>query len=198
MPARLCKAVEDGDKKAVERLLAQKEADVNEKDEVSFEISVPSCMLPVFSCRSRLRFHPKQTIKGWRHADHYRSCEWERQNFGKVFLGKGEDSGFDFAPVVPSPFNVRFSLFRFPVVRWERLIAAGAKINAQNKQGYSALMVSAGHGHDACLRLVLSAGAIVDLRNNEGQTAAMLASANGHSTCLQQLLDADANVRFVG
>lgn len=55
------------------------------------------------------------------------------------------------------------------------IIAKGANVNQQSKEGVTALMVAAGHNNTAMIGLLLKAGADPDLRNKEGLTAAEIA-----------------------
>jgi ankyrin repeat protein len=55
------------------------------------------------------------------------------------------------------------------------LIAAGANVNAVNRDGQTALML-ASYGHLEIVKALIAAGANVNARNNEGETALMLAS----------------------
>jgi ankyrin repeat protein len=55
------------------------------------------------------------------------------------------------------------------------LIDRGAKVNAQDTQGYSALMIAAKVGQMAGVEFLLGKGASVDLKNNAGETALKLA-----------------------
>ena len=51
------------------------------------------------------------------------------------------------------------------------LIAAGARVNIQNKEGETALMEAAGDEDVEMVRALLLAGADVNLKNDEGETA---------------------------
>ncbi|HKE56347.1 MAG TPA: ankyrin repeat domain-containing protein [Pyrinomonadaceae bacterium] len=55
------------------------------------------------------------------------------------------------------------------------LIDRGAKVNAQDNQGYTALMIAAKVGQMAGVEFLLGKGASVDLKNNAGETALKLA-----------------------
>lgn len=63
----------------------------------------------------------------------------------------------------------------------ERLLAAGATIDALAPNKSSALMLAARNGHIDVVRALLRAGANVDLRNDAGQTADSWAMANGNT-----------------
>ncbi len=50
------------------------------------------------------------------------------------------------------------------------LLNAGANVNAQNKNGYTPLMISAGHGRNLIVDKMISAGADQTLKNDYGQS----------------------------
>ncbi len=58
------------------------------------------------------------------------------------------------------------------------LIAAGADLNARQKDGKTALHYAAQYGPAEALRLLLAAGADATLRDANGQTPLDLATAN--------------------
>ena len=70
----------------------------------------------------------------------------------------------------------------------------GFDINVQNRDGFTALMEAAHHGHIDIVRTLVKAKAKVDVRNNRLDTALTEAAAIGHSETVQILLDAGANV----
>jgi len=81
---------------------------------------------------------------------------------------------------------------------WERLsrvINAGADVNAEGRDGMTALMFAAGDGEVEIVAALLGRGANVNARRGEGDTALLGAAAEGHEAIVEQLLDAgpDAN-----
>lgn len=52
-----------------------------------------------------------------------------------------------------------------------RLISAGAKVDAQDREGDTALMAAVGHYHTECVRLLLEAGADPSKKNKSGESA---------------------------
>ena len=76
----------------------------------------------------------------------------------------------------------------------EDLLDAGAKVNAKNKDGMTALIVGAWNGHTEAVKVLLSKGAKVDDKNNNGMTALMVGTWNGHTDTVKALLDADAEI----
>ena len=57
------------------------------------------------------------------------------------------------------------------------LLEAGVEKDLAEKDGYTALMMAADHGHKDVVRLLLEAGADKDLADHRGHTAVMMASA---------------------
>ena len=67
------------------------------------------------------------------------------------------------------------------------LIRAGADVNVQDYQGYSALMWAARRGRTELIKTLLDAGAKTDLRNKDNQTALGVAMAYGQSGATEVL-----------
>ena len=61
------------------------------------------------------------------------------------------------------------------IQRINALIAAGAKVNAKDKNGETALMNAAPYGHVECVAILIAAGADINATDNKGNTALMLA-----------------------
>ena len=74
------------------------------------------------------------------------------------------------------------------------LIAAGAGVEARNKDGLTAAMMAAIRGHEASLELLIKAGANIEDKKNDGWTALMLAAANSREACLLSLIGAGADL----
>lgn len=79
----------------------------------------------------------------------------------------------------------------------ERLLAAGADVNAPFSTGWTPLMDAAANGHEALVRVLLVHRAALDSADAEGNTALMLACANGHEGVVSQLRAAGANSTLV-
>merc|ERR1711998_499004 len=72
------------------------------------------------------------------------------------------------------------------------LLEADAVVNAQNNQGFTALMLSAQNDHDRCLRVLIKANANLDHQNSHRVTALNLACENAREECAVLLLQAGA------
>jgi ankyrin repeat protein len=70
------------------------------------------------------------------------------------------------------------------------LLNAGARVDAQDNNGYTALMLAVTQGRSASVALLLKAGANVNLKNNYGETALTL--ARDHAAIKQLLISAGA------
>ena len=79
------------------------------------------------------------------------------------------------------------------IMRVHDLIAAGAALEARDKDGKTALMLAAEYNHTSIVRALLTAGADKEATDNEGKTALMLAAQRGETCSMQALLDAGAD-----
>lgn len=73
------------------------------------------------------------------------------------------------------------------------LLAAGADVNTQDKDGRTALMFAAAAGHADTVKVLLGKGADPNLKDETGQTAAALAQRNGREEVVRVLKRAGAN-----
>ncbi|KAJ9456445.1 hypothetical protein DIPPA_11962 [Diplonema papillatum] len=80
-----------------------------------------------------------------------------------------------------------------PVVK--KLIAAGANVTAQTKDGRTALHWASNDGHSKVVKELIAAGANVFAQTTDGWTALYVASYNGHSLVVKELTSAGADVR---
>jgi ankyrin repeat protein len=69
----------------------------------------------------------------------------------------------------------------------KKMIAEGADINIQNKEGWTALMVASHFGLNTILELLLKAGADKDIKNNSGETALDYAKEEGNQEMVELL-----------
>lgn len=78
----------------------------------------------------------------------------------------------------------------------ELLLAHGAKVNAQSRDGFTALMSASEEGNDEAIDCLLQHKAAPDQRNSFRQTALMLAAEDGNPAAVQDLLEAGAKVNL--
>ena len=76
----------------------------------------------------------------------------------------------------------------------ERLLAAGADVDARTHGSETALMRAAARGHAPLVRLLLTRGADPNLRRRDGWTALMLAAFFGHADTARELLRRGADI----
>ncbi len=79
----------------------------------------------------------------------------------------------------------------------KELIASGANVNAQNKSGYTALIMAAGEGKEDVLKILIKAGADVNAQSRGGKNALLLAAYMGRTSIVKLLLKAGANPNLV-
>mmetsp|Transcript_26085 Transcript_26085/g.83232 ORF Transcript_26085/g.83232 Transcript_26085/m.83232 type:complete len:106 (+) Transcript_26085:863-1180(+) len=76
-----------------------------------------------------------------------------------------------------------------------RLLEANANVEAADKNGSTALILSADMGHAEVVGLLLGAGgANVEAVNEDGDTPLIISACNGHAEVVARLLEANANV----
>lgn len=73
------------------------------------------------------------------------------------------------------------------------LISKGAKINARNGNGDTALILAAYNGHDEIVSLLLKYDAETDTAGGDGATALIWSVKNGHKSVVEILLSNQAN-----
>tara|TARA_B100000900_G_C20474912_1_gene672971 strand:- start:205 stop:1074 length:870 start_codon:yes stop_codon:yes gene_type:complete len=79
----------------------------------------------------------------------------------------------------------------------QALVAAGADVNARDKNGDTALLLASMNGHTETAQALVAAGADKNARNKHGDTGLILASGKGHTETARALIDAGANVNAV-
>ena len=75
----------------------------------------------------------------------------------------------------------------------ERLLAAGAEVDAKDEKGVTALMHASAESHTQSVEVLLAAGADVNAKANDGLSALMVV-ARGNTKIVGALLDAGADV----
>ena len=81
-----------------------------------------------------------------------------------------------------------------PIRCIEKLLKAGADVNAVDGNGYSALIRATENNFKDIVSILLQAGADVNLVNNYGDTALIQATENDYDECLKLLIDGGADV----
>ncbi len=99
-----------------------------------------------------------------------------------------------FAPSCGEKGDLRHAAYKGDLARVNALIAAKADVNAQHKNGGTALMWASSKGHIEVVRALLAAKADVNARDGMGETALMKASFKGHVEVVRTLLTAKADV----
>jgi ankyrin repeat protein len=77
-------------------------------------------------------------------------------------------------------------------------IAAGADVNALDRFGQSALMLTAQRGHLEAVQVLIRSRADLNKTAKFGMSAIMLAVVNQHESVARALADAGANLQLVG
>ena len=78
----------------------------------------------------------------------------------------------------------------------ERLLEAGAKINAQNQDGETALLVAARRGRKELVEFLIKWGADVNIKDREGETALMLATKCRNKELVAVLVGGGADINL--
>lgn len=83
------------------------------------------------------------------------------------------------------------------VAEIERLLAAGAELEARDARGYSPLMLAAYLGQTAAVDRLLAAGADPNSRDGAGNTVLMGAAFKGYGQLVRKLVAAGADLAAV-
>lgn len=74
------------------------------------------------------------------------------------------------------------------------LIKAGANLDLQDQEGFTALMMAIQKKYNEAAKVLLEAGASLDLQNQKGLTALMIAVTNSNPKMVYLLIEAGANI----
>jgi len=80
----------------------------------------------------------------------------------------------------------------------ESKLTDGASVDARDRFGQTALMLSARQGHERCCRILVAAGADLDMTAKYGLSALMLAVVNHHETIARLLVESGADLTLLG
>lgn len=73
------------------------------------------------------------------------------------------------------------------------LLAHGARVDARDRYGQTALMLAAHRGHEAVIGVLVDAGADLNVTAKYGLSALMLAVVGGHVACARAIARAGAD-----
>ncbi|WP_257282218.1 ankyrin repeat domain-containing protein [Endozoicomonas sp. ISHI1] len=76
----------------------------------------------------------------------------------------------------------------------ERLINAGANLNARNKNGATALFMAAQENNTDCVKILIEAKADLNARTMDGATPLLIAAKKGHTDIVKLLIEAKADL----
>jgi ankyrin repeat protein len=76
----------------------------------------------------------------------------------------------------------------------ERLLAAGAEVDAVDQGGYTALLLAASNNHTVVMQQLLAQGAMIDVKEQtQGYTPLIWATHRGHQEAVALLLERGAD-----
>ena len=98
--------------------------------------------------------------------------------------------------VIKSALDVNEALFpsveKANTVILQLVLDAGAYVDDENDDGWTALLLASSNGYASCVKLLLDAGADVNAKDNDGDTALKLAGRQGYDACVKLLKAAGA------
>src|SRR5262245_65810098 len=98
------------------------------------------------------------------------------------------------APQIDGATALHWAVYRDDLESADLLIAAGAKVDVANRQGFTPLIMASLYGHAPMIERLLKARADVKQRLAHGETTIMLAARNGNPQAIKLLAAAGADV----
>jgi hypothetical protein len=130
-----------------------------------------------------VRFHLVSS-EGNRYLDVPEACFWGREKH-------------DLMPLIEAAQGVMAVAHQGDARSVQRLLDYGARLEAQDHDGYTAIMYAASGGRDDVVRVLLERGADPNAKDRQSSTPLMFAAQGGHTQMIRRLLDsgADPSVR---
>lgn len=95
---------------------------------------------------------------------------------------------------VPKTYDLLIASGRGDIQAVKALLAKGASVNVQTKEGATALIFAAQNGYIDIVKALLAKGAEMNVQTKTGETALILASFEGHTDIVEVLLAKGAGV----
>jgi ankyrin repeat protein len=89
--------------------------------------------------------------------------------------------------------DLAYAAYYGEISQVKQLLAAGAQVNARDKNGVTPLMAASLEGHREIVEVLLASGAEVNARTTDGETALTFATRMKHQQVREALLKAGAN-----
>ncbi|KAL7819654.1 Pfs, NACHT and ankyrin domain protein [Trichoderma gracile] len=125
----------------------------------------------------------------------------------RALLGRGASSSFNEEEELTAAmrFEVQYAITRSQTpLHWvvtnnrettvRQLLQMGAFIDARDRNGNTALLLSLFHGHEAIAKLLIEAGANIHVRDSDGQTALLIAVRFDHEDLARILIEKGSDV----
>lgn len=128
------------------------------------------------------------------------AAEYKHSDVMQLLLASGADvnsrNGWDQTPL----HQVSMRAWHKDSEAARFLVDHGAKIEARDNRGFTALVIASGNGNMPVVALLLDRGADINARTNDGATALTQAAGHGHEQIVSLLVDrgADINIQANG
>ncbi len=97
-------------------------------------------------------------------------------------------------PPSPPEDRLRYAVLKNDIKTVQDLIKKGVDINAQDRQGFTPLIIAARHGRAMCARVLLGHGAEIDKKDYKGNSALLWAAFHGYGEVVDVLLEKGADI----